>query len=81
MTALLMRARHVDACGALCRLTGTGCCTSCTEDDEMGVPICEIESPSGRHWSSVCCVHERMEPEDEPARRAWWAVLLQEARR
>jgi hypothetical protein len=78
--------RHVDACGLLFRMTGEGCCVSCSEDAGMGEQICEIESPGkttwapGRFWASVCCVHSRMEPEDNENRRTWWAVLLRARR-
>jgi hypothetical protein len=79
--------RYVGACDILFRLTGEGCCPSCAGEAQAGYPISEIHSPSrhgrldGAHWSSVCCDHARMEPEDDGACRTWWAILLREHRK
>jgi hypothetical protein len=80
--------QSIDACALLFHLTGEGCCTSCSEDANMGYPISEIESPApksrpwsdGRLWSSACCTHAGMEPDDDENRRTWWAILIRASR-
>jgi hypothetical protein len=70
-----------ETCDALQRLSGVWCCGSCFDDLGYGYELCEIESPDDVFVSRVCCLHAGLEPQDESARRAWWAILLREVRR
>jgi hypothetical protein len=68
-------------CDALERLGGVGCCSSCYGDIEYGYELLDMECPEGRCVGQACCLHAGLEPQDESARRAWWAILLREVRR
>jgi hypothetical protein len=75
-------------CAALTKLTGQGCCQSCSDDMATGYGgEIEIESPELTFVARVCCAHSLMEPGDfgmrpefGPARRTWWAILVRKIR-
>jgi hypothetical protein len=68
-------------CDALFKLSGVGCCLSCEEDSSEGYELVEMECPEIRCVGQACCAHANLEPDDESARRTWWAILLREIRR